>query len=202
MFVSTWWLASGKFLPSTMCSQPSGHHVGSFSLLYFFFHLVATRLISCGVSPNTPPSSLMDSIASPKVKTAEGEGVRARSLAHNTLGQRGVLELRDGTKKIDKHFTYSHGLAQTKQQIDQCVIVALQCMDKAWANIGSQDSSRPRLGGSHHLPPYSTLYAWPQDQHPNVILSQDSQVGVPKFPQLGLLQLWRPITLRVDLQLR
>jgi hypothetical protein len=27
-------------------------------------------------------------------------------------------------------------------------------------------------------------------------------VGVPKFPQLGLLQLWGPITLRVDLQLK
>jgi len=37
-------------------------------------------------SNDTPPSSLMDSIASPKVKTMEGEGVGARSLVHNTLG--------------------------------------------------------------------------------------------------------------------
>jgi hypothetical protein len=34
---------------------------------------------------DAPPSSLMDSIASPNVKTTEGEGVGARSLDHNTL---------------------------------------------------------------------------------------------------------------------
>jgi hypothetical protein len=32
----------------------------------------------------TPPSSLMDSTMSPKVKTTEGERVLARSLVHNT----------------------------------------------------------------------------------------------------------------------
>jgi hypothetical protein len=45
------------------------------------------------------------------------------------------------------------------------------CMDEPWANTNSQDSPWPKLGGSHHLPPYSILYAWPRDQHPNVILS-------------------------------
>jgi len=35
---------------------------------------------------DTPSSSLMDSTSSPKVKTAEREGVGARSLAHNTSG--------------------------------------------------------------------------------------------------------------------
>jgi hypothetical protein len=38
---------------------------------------------------DTPPSSLMDSIANPKVKTPGGEGVGARSLACNTLGVEG-----------------------------------------------------------------------------------------------------------------
>jgi hypothetical protein len=33
-----------------------------------------------------PPSSLMDSIANPKVKTIEGEGVRVCSMACNTSG--------------------------------------------------------------------------------------------------------------------
>jgi len=47
----------------------------------------------------------------------EGEGVGAHSLAHNTLGQRGVLELQDGMRKINKQFNYSHGPAQTKQQV-------------------------------------------------------------------------------------
>jgi len=33
---------------------------------------------------DTPPSSLMDSTTSPKLKTTKGEGVGARSLACNT----------------------------------------------------------------------------------------------------------------------
>jgi hypothetical protein len=33
---------------------------------------------------DAPPSSLMDLIVSPKVKTTKGEKVGARSLAHNT----------------------------------------------------------------------------------------------------------------------
>jgi len=35
-------------------------------------------------SIDAPPSSLMESIASPKVKIMKGEGVGAHSLAHNT----------------------------------------------------------------------------------------------------------------------
>jgi hypothetical protein len=36
-----------------------------------------------------PPSSLMDSTASPKVKTTKGEGVGVHSLACSTLGVEG-----------------------------------------------------------------------------------------------------------------
>jgi hypothetical protein len=68
--------------------------------------------------------------------------------------------------------------------------------------LDSQDSSRPELGGSHHLPPNSILCGWPWVQHPNGLLSQDSQVGILKFPQLGFLQLWGSITLRADLWLK
>jgi hypothetical protein len=75
------------------------------------------------------------------------------------------------------------------------------CMDEPWANMDSQDSPQPKLGGNHHLPLYSILCAWPQGQHPNVILSC-SQVGIPKFSKLGLLQFWKPITLHANLRLR
>jgi hypothetical protein len=68
--------------------------------------------------------------------------------------------------------------------------------------LNSQDSPQLRFGGSHHLPHYSILCVWPWDHHPNVILSRGSQVGVPKFPQLGLLQLWGRITLRADIRLK
>jgi hypothetical protein len=59
----------------------------------------------------------MDSIMSPKVKTSEGEGVGHTPWLAALWGYRGMLELRDGTKNIDKQFNYSHKPAQTKQQV-------------------------------------------------------------------------------------
>jgi len=78
------------------------------------------------------------------------------------------------------------------------VVGAFWCTNEPWANTNSQDSPRLGLRGSHHLPLYSILCACPRDQHPNVILS----LGVPKFSQLGLPQLWGPITLCANLWLR
>jgi hypothetical protein len=72
-------------------------------------------------------------------------------------------------------------------------------LGRATSNSDSQDSSRPELGGSHHLPPYSILCASPWGPHPNGFLSRDSQVGVLKLPRLGLLQLWSAIILRENL---
>jgi hypothetical protein len=46
------------------------------------------------------PNSLRDSNVSPKLNTTEGQGVRACSLARSIIeGYRGMLELRDGTRK-------------------------------------------------------------------------------------------------------
>jgi len=73
------------------------------------------------------------------------------------------------------------------------------CQDESRANSDSQDSPRPGLGGSHHLPPYSILCASPRGPHPNGFLSRDSQVGVPKLPKSRLPRLWSPITLCADL---
>jgi hypothetical protein len=67
-------------------------------------------------------------------------------------------------------------------------------LGRATGNSDTQDSPWPRLGGSHHLPPYSILCASPRQPHPNGFLSRASQVGVPKFHQLGLLRLWGRIT--------
>jgi len=66
-------------------------------------------------------------------------------------------------------------------------------------NTDTQDSPRPGLGGSHHLPPYSILYNSPWRLHPNGYFSRDSRVGVTKSRQMGLPRLWSPITLRADL---
>ncbi len=70
---------------------------------------------------------------------------------------------------------------------------------RATGNTDTQDSPRPGLGGSHHLPPYSILCNSPRRLHPNGYFSRDSRVGVPKSRQMGLPRLWSPITLREDL---
>jgi len=57
--------------------------------------------------------------------------------------------------------------------------------DKPQTYTNSQYSPGPKLGESHHLPPYRIFYAWPQGLHSNVILSQDSQVGSPEILEIG-----------------
>jgi hypothetical protein len=48
-----------------------------------------------------------------------------RSLARSTSGVRGACwSSKTGIRTIDKWVNYSHKLAQTKQQVGECVIVA------------------------------------------------------------------------------
>ncbi len=78
-------------------------------------------------------------------------------------------------------------------------------LGRATGNTNTQDSPRPQLRGSHHLPPYSILFDWPWSLHPNGFSLSGLPSWSPEIPkscQLGLLQLWSPITLQADLQLR
>jgi hypothetical protein len=51
--------------------------------------------------------------------------------------------------------------------------------------------------------PLIVYYALLHEAHIQMVfLSRDSQMGVSKFPKLGLPQLWGPITLCADLQLK
>jgi hypothetical protein len=77
----------------------------------------------------------------------------------------------------------------------------LLVLGQATGNTDSLDSQQPGLGGSHHLPPYSILYVTPPHPHPNGFLSWDSQGGVSKLSQFGLLGLHKVITLCSDLWL-
>jgi hypothetical protein len=72
-------------------------------------------------------------------------------------------------------------------------------LGRATCNSDTQDSPRLGLGENHHLPPYSILCDSPRGPHPNGFLSQDSQVKISKFPQLGLSRLWGRITFCADL---
>jgi len=66
--------------------------------------------------------------------------------------------------------------------------------------ILTQNSPRPGLEGSHHLPPYSILCSSPPRPHPNGSFSRDSQVGVPKLSRIGVPRLWMIIAPRLELK--
>jgi hypothetical protein len=78
-------------------------------------------------------------------------------------------------------------------------------LGRATGNTDTQDSPRPGLGGSHHLPPYSILCNAPRRLHPNGSFSRDSRdsrdsrARVPKSCPTGLPRLWSLITSRADL---
>jgi hypothetical protein len=56
---------------------------------HYPFGYLKHELYSKEGSGDTPPNSLMDSTASPKVKTTKVEGIGAHSLARSTLGVKG-----------------------------------------------------------------------------------------------------------------
>jgi len=116
-------------------------------------------------------------------------------------GKRGVLELQDGTRQIDKQFTYSHEPAQNQTSWLVC----------SWSTLVHK-----RTMGNHGLTTFTTARTWGKPPPsplnyplclaigpaPKCHLSRDSQVGVSKFPKLGFPQFWGLITLCEDLQLR
>jgi len=53
-------------------------------------------------------------------------------------------------------------------------------------NMDTQDSPRPELGGSHHLPPYSILYTSPRGPHPNGFSLPGLPSGSPEIAKIAL----------------
>ncbi len=83
-------------------------------VLFSLFDEVCHEMQNCWHTP----SSLMDSIMNPKVKTTKREKVGACSLVNNISGVKGACwSPKMGTKKIGKQVNYSHEPAQIKQQV-------------------------------------------------------------------------------------
>ncbi len=101
------------------------------------------------------PNSLLDSKMSLRQKTTERLGARGTlpSFQH-FKGQKGVLELQDGTKKSDKLFIHLHESTSNQPQVVSTMLEHLWCQDKPWATSDSQDSPRPELRGD---PPPSPI---------------------------------------------
>jgi len=111
------------------------------------------------VSPNTSPKSLKDSNASSKMKTTE-EKIERCSLTRNISRVRGrggrgaCWSFEMGTRMNDKWVNYSHGPAQTKQQIGYCVVETFFVHKRA---ISIHEFTRLITAWTWWLPSYSIL---------------------------------------------
>jgi hypothetical protein len=112
-----------------------------------------------------------------------------------------MLRLQDRTRKRDKLLSYSLLHPKPTNKLVRTHSAPFWCWDKPRATLNSLDSPRPRLGGSHHLSPYSILCVTLRHLHPNGFYSRDSQGGVSKLSRFGLPRLWELITPDSDLGL-
>jgi len=92
------------------------------------------------------------------MKTTKEEGVGVRSLIRNTLGVKGRAgTLGWGSGRMTNGSIIHINLHSPNNKLVNAWLEHFWCMDKSRAYTDSQDSPRPELGGSHHLPPYSIL---------------------------------------------
>jgi len=67
-------------------------------------------------------------------------------------------------------------------------------------HLDTQDSPRPGLGGSHHLPLYSILCGWSRRLHPNGTFLLGLSKSSPETVPAGLSELWTAIAPRPKLR--
>jgi hypothetical protein len=102
------------------------------------------------------------------------------------------------SSKMGLGWVISKSTNQTKPQVGQCIIGTL--LMHRWA---TSKHKLTRLTTTWNTTLPLIIFFMPNHMaHPNVILSWDSQIGVPKFPKLRFLQLWRPIILFSNLWLK
>ncbi len=113
-------------------------------------------------------------------------------------GQRGCQKSRDQTNKKDQIIKLEFASKTNHKRVSQHSGTPLG-VGTSHGHFYTQDSPRPGLGGSHHLPPHSIFCSFPPRLHPNGSFSQDSQVGVPKLSRVGVSGLWTAIAPRPKL---
>jgi hypothetical protein len=102
----------------------------------------------------------MDSIASPKVKTIEGEGVGARSLVRNTLGVERCWSSGMGLGQATSGSNFHMNLHKPNKLVN-AQSEHFWCIDEPWVKIDSQDSPHPGLGEATTFP-LIVFYVWPR----------------------------------------
>jgi len=130
------------------------------------------------------------------------ERVGVHSFVHNISRVKGHARALRWVLKWVKNRSIIH----IKQLNNKLVSVWLEHfwdMDELKTHIDSQNSPWLKLEGNHHLPFYNIFYDSPRGLHPNVILSQNSQVESPEFLKIGTFDtLDGNITYCLNLRLR
>ncbi len=144
----------------------------------------------------------MDSNVSLKVKIVEGEGVGACSLARSTSRVEGLVRTpRWGLGKLT-----SNSITHTNLHKPNNKLVSAQL-----EHFGARTShGQTQICKIHHNPdlgkpppsPLQYILCLATRPTPKCHLVPRLQVRVLKFPKLGLLQFWGPITLCADLRLK
>jgi len=97
-----------------------------------------------------------------------------------------------GLGRVTSNLFTQSDLHPTNHNLVNTMLQHLWCQDKPQATLDSQDSPRPKLKGSHHLPPYSILCASSQGPHPNGLFVLGFRKGSPETTKVGFSQLCGP----------
>jgi hypothetical protein len=122
---------------------------------------------------------------------------RVQSWAHSLIQQhfgdrRACWSSEMGTRKSEKHQSFTRTCTN---QTTSWLVHSFSTFGVRTSHMKTRTHKThhsPDLGEATTFPLYSIFCGWPWDQHPNVILSWDSQVGVSKFSQLQFSQFWGP----------
>ncbi len=96
-----------------------------------------------------------------------------------------------GLGRVDKLHSLTHACTQPTQS-GQCIVGPPLVLGRATGNTDTQDSPRPGLGGSHHLPPYNILQTSPRGPHSNGFSLSGLPSESPEMEPTGTLAILGP----------
>ncbi len=135
----------------------------------------------CSMLVDALPSHGLNPLEGSTMQSCRKLGLGRRSRLPALQRGRGACQKSwDQTRKRDQKIKLESA-SKNQSQEGQFTFGTLLGVGTSHGHFDTQDSPRPGLGGSHHLPPYSILCNAQRRLHPNDSFSRDSQVGIPKL---------------------
>ncbi len=167
---------------------------------FLFFDFAKILRVSMWII-DTPPNSLMDSIAS--LKSENNRRIKSWGTLLNLQhfgGRVACWSPRMGDRNSDKQVNYSHGLAKIKQQIGSCVVGAFLVHGRATCKHEFTKTHHGLDLGEATTFPRIVFYVFGHGACiPMSFCSGTPKLGVLKFSKLGLSRLWGHIIFLVKL---